>query len=166
MDEAIFAAQQIRKKLWWMLPFFSAMACLAWVATFAFVVPAFHELLQLTPSVRIEPAGLLAPVFGLLCTVIVVLSLLRAIPYNGIWSKRLEWFMNGIVLSAGGVMVVIVFSSTLVQNHYMPQLGYSRCDLLEGNPSLWFSDWVKNPDWCVQGKTREWVNEQAKLAHP
>jgi hypothetical protein len=163
MNDQLFATREIRKKLWWMLPFFSTMAVLAWTATFYFVAPSVQELLHLTPSVRIEPAGLLAPVFGVLCTVIVVLSLVRAIPYNGIWSKRLEWLMNGIVFSAGGLVVLIIFGSSLVQDHYMPKLGYVRCDLLQGNPTLWFTDWVKNPDWCVQSKTREWVNEQAKL---
>lgn len=29
---------------------------------------------------------------------------------------------------------------------------------------MYFSDWVKNPEWCVRGKTREWVKKQARLS--
>ncbi|WP_280190302.1 hypothetical protein [Delftia sp. PS-11] len=46
----------------------------------------------------------------------------------------------------------------------MPKLGYTRCNILEGHPNMYFTDWVKNPDWCVRGKSREWVREQARLA--
>jgi hypothetical protein len=45
----------------------------------------------------------------------------------------------------------------------MPKLGYTRCNILEDHPTIYFTDWVKNPDWCVRGKSREWVNEQAHL---
>lgn len=29
---------------------------------------------------------------------------------------------------------------------------------------MYFTDWVKTPEWCVRGKTREWVKEQARLS--
>jgi hypothetical protein len=45
----------------------------------------------------------------------------------------------------------------------MPNLGYSLCNILKGHPNIHFTDWVKNPDWCVRGKSREWIKEQAKL---
>jgi hypothetical protein len=28
---------------------------------------------------------------------------------------------------------------------------------------MYFSDWVKKPEWCVRGKSREWVKDQALL---
>jgi hypothetical protein len=43
-------------------------------------------------------------------------------------------------------------------------MGYERCNILQGHPSMYFTDWVSNPAWCVRGKSREWVNEQALLA--
>lgn len=29
---------------------------------------------------------------------------------------------------------------------------------------MYFTDWVKNSEWCVRGKSREWVKEQGRLA--
>ena len=163
MDESMFAAQQIRKKLWWMLPVGIGMVAISWHATLGQLLPSVDELIQRAPSVRISPGGLLAPFFGVACVIATVLCLLRAIPYRGSWLKPLEWLMNGFISVAGVVLVLILLGSTLVQNQYMPQLGYTQCDLLQGGASMWSKTWIKNPDWCVQGKTREWVNEQAKL---
>ena len=52
----------------------------------------------------------------------------------------------------------------LFQRYHLPEHGYTKCNLLQGNPAYHFSDWVKNPAWCVRGKDREWVFEQARLA--
>lgn len=43
----------------------------------------------------------------------------------------------------------------------MPMYGYSICHKLDGGLSLWHNDWVRDPAWCVRGKSHEWVFEQA-----
>ena len=107
------------------------------------------------------------PLMGLLSVVLFALGILRAIPYHGIWLKRLIWLTMTTLFSMLALIVIVPLTSPLIQNHYMPKLGYSKCLLLEGGRfSLWSTDWVKNPDWCVKGKTREWVNEQAALQAP
>jgi hypothetical protein len=60
------------------------------------------------------------------------------------------------------LLALVLTTSTFLQNHFMPRLGYSQCTELQGNPTLWFTDWVKHPAWCVSGKTLEWVTEQAQ----
>jgi len=142
MDDQLFAAREIRKKLWWMIPFFSGFALFSfWVAQ-KFFIADFIDVLNSAPVVRIAPLGLLAPLMVLLSLVVVVLAVVRSISCRGIWPKRLEHLMNGIVFASAGLVVLIVLGSSSVQNHFMPQSGYVRCDSLQGSPSLWFTDWV------------------------
>jgi len=60
-------------------------------------------------------------------------------------------------------MITCLLVVTPSQYYAMPKLGYTRC-ILEDHPTIYFTDWVKNPAWCVRGKRREWVKEQASLA--
>ncbi len=160
-------ALEIRKKLWWALPFFIGLAIFCWWGAKS-VYLDFLGLLALDPTVRLMPLILLlGPLVILMCVEIFTLHILKAVPYHGIWLRRLISLTTTTVLAMFGFMVTVPFVSPLVQNHYMPKLGYSKCLLLEGGRfSLWSTDWVKNPDWCVKGKTREWVNEQAALQAP
>lgn len=48
------------------------------------------------------------------------------------------------------------------QNQLMPKIGYTKCNILQDHPTIWFNDWVRNPAWCVAGKSREWIREQAQ----
>ncbi len=61
-------------------------------------------------------------------------------------------------------MITCLLVITPLQYYAMPKLGYTRCNILEDHPTIYFTDWVKNPDWCVRGKSREWVNEQSRLS--
>lgn len=68
------------------------------------------------------------------------------------------------VVTGGGIMLFCLLVVTPLQYYAMPRLGYTRCNILEGHPNIYFTDWVKTPEWCVRGKSREWVKEQARLA--
>jgi hypothetical protein len=157
-------ALEIRKKLWWMLPFLVGLAAFSWWITVEFVVRDFGDLIDLAPGLRLEPIIFLTPLMGLIAVMLFALHVLKAIPYNGIWTKRLVGCLTTTVLLMFGLMILLGVTSSMLQNHYMPKLGYNKCLLLQGGGfSLSSTDWVKNPDWCVKGKTREWVNEQAAL---
>lgn len=158
-------ALEIRKKLWWGLPFCLGLGGFSWWVTDLLFSNELLGLFALAPIVRMTPMGWLGvPLMGLLSVMLFALGILRAIPYHGIWLKRLIWLTMTTLFSMLGLIVTVPLISPLVQNYYMPKLGYSKCLLLEGGRfSLWSTDWVKNPDWCVKGKTREWVNEQAAL---
>jgi hypothetical protein len=158
-------ALEIRKKMWWMLPFLLGFVGGCWWFTYELVSEEVLALFALAPSVRVAPLGwLLTPVMALSCMALFVLLLLKAIPHHGIWTKRMVWWTMATLFTAFGLIVTVPLLSPLVQNHYLPKLGYSKCLLLKGGGfSLMSTDWVKNPDWCVKGKTRDWVNEQAAL---
>jgi hypothetical protein len=128
-------------------------------------IPEVRRLLSLAPMVRIGGAVVLVPPILLLFVILSIMLVLRAVPaYEGV-SAFLGRVVNIMVL---WIMIPLFFFVLLIarplQQHYMPKLGYSQCSLLSGNRALYFTDWVKNPAWCVKGKDREWVFEQAKLA--
>lgn len=71
-----------------------------------------------------------------------------------------------IIMFAGIFALLIGMPvATFLQYRYMPLLGYSPCNILQGNPNKWSNDWVRNPQWCVRGKDRAWVKEQSEM-HP
>ena len=70
-----------------------------------------------------------------------------------------------VMLSINFASIAISFIILIPLQYYaMPKLGYTNCSILRDHPTIYFTDWVKNPEWCVRGKTREWVKEQARLS--
>lgn len=101
----------------------------------------------------------------MLCFMIVLLTL-QAIPCERAWTWAVElaflWFLIGSLF----LMLPLVLAVGLLPYRYMPELGYTECYISPSGKTRGRrgpSFWVKNPDWCVKGKTREWVNEQARL---
>jgi hypothetical protein len=115
------------------------------------------------PSIRISSAAFIA-ILGVLLSVtffaLVVARWLRADALAVKVEVPLAW------LSIVTIISVPLFSigGSLLQHGLLPRYGYHYCNLLSGNPTVWFNDWVKNPEWCVRGKTHEWVREQAAKA--
>jgi len=85
---------------------------------------------------------------------------MRAIPCDERISKKFEYAL-AITVVISLVVVVLIPVTSVAQRSYMPSLGYSLCSELQGNPTMWFTDWVRDPAWCVKGKSLEWVNKQA-----
>lgn len=102
----------------------------------------------------------MAPFTAFTFLVAMVLGAMRAVPCRENSIKKFERFFMFALLLNVFVMVLIPVTSVALR-FYMPTLGYSICSDLKDNPAMWFTDWIRNPDWCVKGKSREWVNEQA-----
>lgn len=120
------------------------------------------DIVELSPSIRIS-VGLLASFIIIpLCIALLVISIFKAIPIRWKGVDLLVKFLNINIFVAAVFMIVGVPALTLLQYHYMPRLGYSKCNILRGHPNMWFNDWVRNPEWCVRGKDRAWVLEQAQ----
>ncbi|WP_237736879.1 hypothetical protein [Delftia acidovorans] len=94
----------------------------------------------------------------------VVAVIANAIPLK----KQVLKIFEYISIFSVGVNVISIAIAFLIitplQYYAMPKLGYTRCNILEDHPTIYFTDWVKNPAWCVRGKRREWVNEQSRLS--
>jgi hypothetical protein len=98
-----------------------------------------------------------------LCGAALAAVILKSIPYKEKLHKKLETFIVYTLILCILSIPFCLFIIVPLQNYAMPNLGYSLCNILKGHPNIHFTDWVKNPDWCVRGKSREWIKEQAKL---
>jgi hypothetical protein len=157
---------QIRKMLIWGIPLFMGLSIASFWMIHPMIVRPIEQIGALAPAIRVVPGSLVFPFVGVFAALAVVIAILRAIPYDGKPLQTLEKAFNLTVLASFIALALVATTSTLLQDRYLPELGYSRCELLQGSPTLWFTDWVRNPDWCVRGKTLEWVDEQAQSAAP
>ncbi|SDC77185.1 hypothetical protein SAMN05192589_103189 [Paracidovorax valerianellae] len=114
-------------------------------------------------AVRIAPAAQLALFVAIFCLLSIVVGGMRAVPCREALIKRFERVFN-IAAFAGIAAIMLIPVISIAQRFYMPSIGYAMCSELQGNPTMWFTDWVRDPTWCVRGKSLEWVNEQAREA--
>ena len=129
----------------------------------------FQQLKDLrigAPAIRLTSLSILTIFLAAFVVLLSVALTIKAFALREELVKKLVSVLNVLAFTSFGLMVLLMIASTQLQNKFMPSMGYSRCDQLHGNPSMWSTDWVKKPDWCVKGKTRAWVNEQAALQAP
>ena len=154
---------QLRRKLVWLLPLMVALLGGCWWLAKNAVFSEIAALRNSGPLVEVTPAAVVIPMFSAMLCFMIALAVLRAIPCQRslVWTVEITfvWFL----IVGYFTTLVLTVAISLLQNSYMVEWGYSSCKVLAGNNNRWSSVWVKNPDWCVKGKTREWVNEQARL---
>ncbi|AVS80681.1 hypothetical protein C8244_06500 [Paracidovorax avenae] len=159
----MFDVAGIRKTLIWGIPLYLALATGSILMVAYIMVPTIEGVAERAPVVRIGPAVLVAPFVAAFCLLGVVVASMRAIPCSDRIIKPFERAFIATVLAGVVAMLLIPVTAALARSR-MPSIGYTQCHVLQGQPTLWFTDWVRDPAWCVKGKTLEWVNEQAR--HP
>jgi hypothetical protein len=85
----------------------------------------------------------------------------KSIPCRSSILKISERIFKITTITGVVIMITCLLVITPLQYYAMPKLGYTRCNILEDNPTIYFTDWVKNPAWCERGKSPEWLKEQA-----
>jgi hypothetical protein len=158
---------QLRRKLVWLMPLLLGLLWGCWWLAEVAVFPEIEAFRERAATVDVTHAILFFSFFALLLSFILVLLTLQAIPCDrwltGLVELAFVWFL----LACIPLMLVLVPAMYLLPNRYMPELGYTMCKI---SPDKWGRGgpgfWVKNPNWCVKGKTREWVNEQARQIQP
>ena len=152
----------VRKAMIWAIPLFLCCILLGvFLSNIAWT--SFIEIQSLAPLVRIRFGSIIGPAMILMMASAVVGGCARAIPLK----RTFALAERAAVITTVFGMLTMVFALVAgrpIQSHFMPQYGYSRCSVLQGNPTVWFQDWVRNPEWCVSGKSREWVTKQAGLS--
>jgi len=153
--------QQIRKSLLWGIPVSAlvGLGCL-WLCHEA-VVRTVQQIAAGAAGIRIAPAAQLAPFVVVLCILGIVVGIMRAVPFRDGLVRGAERAFN-ITVAASAIAFLLVPVTSIAQRFYMPSIGYTQCHALQGQPTLWFTDWVRDPAWCVKGKSLDWVNEQAR----
>ncbi|WP_349335695.1 hypothetical protein [Delftia sp. DS1230] len=154
---------QIRKSLIWSISSFLLILALSiWSIKYSFL-NTIIDLKSSSASVRITPLHLAIVYFPVISVTGIIAMIQKSIPCKEPTLKIAERIFAFSVFTGTGVVLLCFFVITPLQYYAMPKLGYTRCNILKDHPTIYFTDWVKNPDWCVRGKSREWVNEQARL---
>ncbi len=159
----MFDVARTRKTLIWGIPLYLALATGSILMVAYIMVPTIEGVAERAPVVRIGPAVLVAPFVAAFCLLGVVVASMRAIPCSDRIIKPFERAFIATVL-AGVVAILLIPVTAALARSQMPSIGYTQCPVLQGQPTLWFTDWVRDPAWCVRGKSLDWVNEQAKLS--
>lgn len=159
----MFDVARIRKTLIWGIPLYLGLATGSILMVAYIMVPTIEGVVERAPVVRIGPAVLVAPFVAAFCLLGVVVASMRAIPCSDRIIKPFERAFIAAVLAGVVAMLLIPVTAALARSR-MPSIGYTQCHVLQGQPTLWFTDWVRDPAWCVRGKSLDWVNEQARLS--
>ncbi|WP_415267635.1 hypothetical protein [Acidovorax sacchari] len=154
----------IRKILPFGIPVMLMLLGVSSYFTFWSIPELFGDLSQPAPVVRIWPGVMLAPAMLPLALLTLIILPMKAVPLGEQLVAKGARLVNILVVVNLAALLLVAFASTVLQNHYLPRLGYAKCQELKGQPSLWFNDWVRDSAWCVQGKSLEWVKEQARLS--
>ncbi len=155
----------LRRTMLWSTPLFIGIsASCVWV-TLHGVVQVFQGIAARAPVVRIAPAAQLAPFVAVVCIMAIVLGAMRVALCREAAIAKFERAFTIAVLASGLVMLLIPVTS-IAQHYYMPSIGYTPCHTLQGQPTRWFTDWVRDPAFCVKGKSPDWVNEQVRRLPP
>ncbi|WP_225613988.1 hypothetical protein [Delftia sp. DLF01] len=154
----------IRKSLIWSIPSFLLMLIISiWSIKYS-LLETIYDLRNLSPTIRITPSDLVALCAPIISASGITIMIQKAIPCKADITKIPERILKTSLFAGILLMLFCLFIITPLQHYAMPKLGYTRCNILKGHPNIYYSDWVKNPDWCVRGKSREWVKQQARLA--
>lgn len=132
--------------------------------SFVEIFPMLKDINALAPIIRIMPGTPIIFITPFVFITLAIVLSLKSIPCNDSILQKSDQALSIIfTLGISTALISLIFITPL-QYYAMPKLGYTRCNILEGHPTIYFTDWVKNPEWCVRGKSREWVKDQALLA--
>ncbi len=156
--------EKMKRVVWWWLPL---MLGLIVIGTWIFLrdVPRMYfELQQQAPSLRLRLGTIWFPFVGLLLASFTVLMPLRIMNLEK-WASNVEKYLvtASVVMCLSSLPIILIGGHILQQTH-LPDRGYTECNKLSGAPSVYFTDWVKDPAWCVYKKDHKWVREQAAKA--
>lgn len=118
------------------------------------LVPMVQDIMSRAPVVRITPGMHLMPCVVAFGSLAIVVMVMRAIPCRDSLVKKFELAAN-LSVAASTIALLLVPVVSFAQYYYMPSIGYIPCNALQGQPTRWFNDWVRDPAWCMKGKTPE-----------
>ncbi|WP_152034145.1 hypothetical protein [Paracidovorax avenae] len=148
------------------LPIFLLLSALITAVCVFSIIPdigeTFNSISAKEPIIRVAVGYVLVmPVLPLMLVTSAVL-VIKSIPYNGVILIYLIKILNCLVFASALFIIFIIPAATWYQYRYLESIGYSRCSEIQGRNTMWFNDWIRNPEWCVRGKDRAWVLEQAQ----
>lgn len=137
---------------------------LLWLSIFVNDFFDYYDLMEEGEAVIRMSGGILMPVINVLMMPISAIVALAGIALTlgkEKWVSSLRLKTSSIMHICIGASLLLLLVQPVVTRYVMPKYGYHICQKLDGGLSMWHNDWVRNPDWCVRGKTREWVRAMA-----
>ena len=129
--------------------------------TFWSIPELLQELNASAPVIRIWPSIVMGPVMLPFLFLTVAVVTMKAIPIGTGFTDRAVAWIHVLLIMNFLTMLLTLTASTFLQGHFMPKRGYIQCTELKDHSYIWFSDWMRDPAWCVKGKTLDWVKAQA-----
>ena len=159
------ATRDARKLLVWNIPIivFLMTPLFVWFIVIE-LLPTLNDMINGAAVLRIYAGSVMAPLVVITTIPLVATVVFKAIPVSDALFKKSVWLTTVLGFSMVPCLIFAAVIARPLQQYYFPKHGYTQCDQLHGNPTMWFTDWVKNPAWCVRGKDLSWVFEQARLA--
>jgi heme A synthase len=151
---------QRRRSAWYSWPLILLLVVVpSWIFIFSFQ-QLTHGLNERDSVLHIQSGVVILPLISITMMLLLALDIARCIPCDSLADKLEIWFMR--LLFATLILIpFVLIGGTLIQNHYLPKMGYSKCTDLMHNRSMLANYWIKPTDLCVSGKTVDWVREQA-----
>lgn len=104
------------------------------------------DINALAPTIRIMPGAPAIFMTPFIFITLALVSVLNSIPCNDSILRKFDKALSIIfTLGISSALVSLIFITPL-QYYAMPKLGYTRCNILEGHPTIYFTDWVKSPN--------------------
>ena len=152
---------QFRKRFWVVL----LLTGLGFIPLGLFAVnAAFQQYAQVAanePVIRLG-SGLIGnvtlPIFGVYCVIVSVLHLLNQ---PALYKRFMERIGVPMMVISLAISVVLLVAAPITARIVMPLQGYSACSALQGGMNLYHTYWLRNPEWCVRGKSLEWAQAMA-----
>ena len=165
MSKPTVDVRKLRKNLWYIIPMFFAMVVLCGWMTWD-LTTLLKDIATRAPFVRLWPGAAIGPIGLVFFGSAISLAALRGAAYEGDLTSTLDKVLLYSGLALVALLALLLVASSVIQNTVMLPRGYTQCALLQGNPSMWFTDWIQNPAWCERGKDSAWVLEQARAPRP
>jgi hypothetical protein len=151
---------KLRRTAWWLFPLlFLISAGSAWLFILDFK-PSALLIKKNDPVLYNQLPILLIPGVSVSMFFVLLTAIAR---YNyrediAVWFEKwlLRFMLAGLVISS-----IAYIGNYFLNAYYLRSLGYSYCTDLAPRRPVFASIWVKPADLCVNGKTMDWVREEA-----
>ncbi len=136
--------------------------CVGFYYTIVSAANFMNDLAYGAPIVTADFVLIAVLPLGLVFVILIFVVIAAAIPLSDRLLKKLRAWMSSLILWIPLACWVLMFPAQYVLPYYlMPKLGYTPCKFKTGLSRSNIVYWIKNPAWCVKGKDRKWVLEQA-----
>jgi hypothetical protein len=150
----------LRRHGWWMFPcIFACASLIAWF-TISDMQKIVKSITTDSPVLYIQSISLISPFVSATLFLLLAVGVARYYDLEKFIIRLEKWLLLSGLTTVFLIPMTMIVGS-LIQHHYLPKLGYSKCNILFNGRSMLANTWIKPADLCVYNKTTSWVREEA-----